>query len=109
MTATESDLNINGTEVMETTGLDAGPRIGWILEVLLKEVNTNSIENENERLRKRAKILSELKDIELQELSQPIKENNGELRKWIERSLQIFGLFGIIYTVYSGEMPWDWL
>jgi len=104
-----SNLKIDGEQVMEVTGEEAGERIGWILDVLLEEVrNDEAGNNVPEYLKKRAWDLAELDDHELRKLSLPKKAKNLWVRVCVERTLQIIGIIGIIYMLYTGKLPWNW-
>src|SRR3989338_8675192 len=67
-------LKINGTKIMELTGENAGPRLGWTLHALLEEaLEDPEIKNE-EYLNKRVLELAKLSDKDLQKLGVAGKE-----------------------------------
>lgn len=54
-TPSVKDLKVNGFDVMKTLGIKPGPKIGEILEILFKEITSDSSKNEREYLLKRIK------------------------------------------------------
>jgi putative nucleotidyltransferase with HDIG domain len=44
------DLKINGKDVMDTLGIEPGPRVGEILNAIFKDVEDKKVENEREAL-----------------------------------------------------------
>jgi tRNA nucleotidyltransferase (CCA-adding enzyme) len=71
-------LKINGKKIMETTGGQPGPRIGWILHALLEEVLDEPAKNTEEYLQHRAEELSKLHDRDLHGLGESGKERREE-------------------------------
>ncbi len=78
-------LKINGDDLMKTLGLEPGPKIGAILDVLLSEVIEDPTLNEKEYLEKRSKDLSQL---ELAELRDKAKEVIEEKRSAEDKDLK---------------------
>lgn len=72
-------LNINGNNVMELLGISPGPKVGWILTVLLGEVLDDPIKNKKELLEARAKKLNTLSEKELKELSVNAQQGKEEV------------------------------
>lgn len=72
-------LNINGDNVMELLGISPGPKVGWILAVLLGEVLDDPAKNKKELLQARAKQLNALSDKELKELSLQAQQGKEEV------------------------------
>jgi len=58
-------LQINGTELMKLLKIEAGPKVGQILAVLLEDILDNPELNMKEELKKRALKLNELPEKEL--------------------------------------------
>ncbi len=67
-------LAIDGKGIMETTKLIPGPKIGFILHALLKEVLEDPKLNTKEYLEKRAGELAALEERELKKLGEEAKE-----------------------------------
>lgn len=72
-------LKIDGAKIMETTKLNAGPKIGFILHALLEEALDNPDLNTEEYLQKRAVEMSKLPEKELIKLGEKGKEKKTEL------------------------------
>jgi tRNA nucleotidyltransferase/poly(A) polymerase len=83
-------LAINGNDLIKKVGLNPGPKIGAILEVLLSEVLDDPALNDKQYLLKRSK---ELKDMELEELQQRaeerIEKEQQEEDKKIKREFKV--------------------
>ena len=75
-------LKVNGSDVMQTLGIEPGPKVGYILNALLEEVIDNPELNTREYLIKRMEELNELGEKDLMELAQAGKEKlEGEIEK----------------------------
>ena len=82
-------LKIDGSRIMEVTGMKPGPKVGFILHALLEEVLEDPKLNTAEYLEKRAKELETMPEKKLKELSDKGKEKKleeeekelGEIRK----------------------------
>lgn len=81
-------LKINGNEIMEILGVKPGPRIGWILSVLLEEVIEDPKKNTKENLELRTKTLGKLSDAELKKLSEKSKEVKEEFEEGVEKEMK---------------------
>lgn len=68
-------LAINGSRVMELTGLPPGPKIGYILHALLEEVLDEPDRNTKEYLEKRTMELSVISDDELSAIGEKAKHS----------------------------------
>lgn len=83
-------LKVDGNDMMKEVGLEPGPKIGAILEVLLSEVLDDPELNNREYLLKRSK---ELKDDELKELRkkarEKIEQEQEEEDKKIKREYKV--------------------
>jgi hypothetical protein len=84
-----SALKIGGNDVMAVTGLKPGPKIGFILNILLDDVIENPNLNDKNTLLERAKNLSGMSDDELKELADKAKaRKEAEEYKEIEKIRQ---------------------
>lgn len=72
-------LAINGNDLMQTLGIKPGPRIGWILDVLLGYVLDDPKKNTKEFLTKEVEKLGKLSDKDLQGLAEKSKEEKSEV------------------------------
>lgn len=70
-------LSINGADIMKLTGINPGPHIGFILEILLSEVLENPELNTREYLERRVGELHALKPTELAELGKTARAKNA--------------------------------
>jgi poly(A) polymerase/tRNA nucleotidyltransferase (CCA-adding enzyme) len=71
-------LKLSGADVLRETGLNPGPKIGFILHALLEEVLENPDLNTAEHLITRAKVLANLSETELKKLGEKGKEKVAE-------------------------------
>lgn len=69
-------LKVNGGDIMQITKKDAGPHIGYILEILLSEVLEDPKLNEQDYLEKRVRELIELDPKELEKKGREAREGN---------------------------------
>ncbi len=67
-------LKINGEKIMTLTGLEPGPKIGFILHALLEEVLEDPKLNTDDYLEKRVEELAELPEKELKDIGLSAKE-----------------------------------
>ena len=81
-------LKINGSQLMELLSLDPGPRVGYILGVLLEEVLDDPEKNDEEQLRKRARELSNLDDEELKRKASSAREKKNEFESGVEDEMK---------------------
>ncbi|MBU1015161.1 HD domain-containing protein [Patescibacteria group bacterium] len=72
-------LQVDGTEIMKLAGIEPGPRVGHILEVLLGEALEDPKRNERSLLEKRVKELAELPEQELAALVEKAKEERDKI------------------------------
>jgi tRNA nucleotidyltransferase (CCA-adding enzyme) len=72
-------LKINGNDLMSSLEIKAGPKIGWILDILLGYVLDDPKKNTKEFLEKEALKLGEFSDSELQKLAEKSKEEKSEI------------------------------
>ncbi len=69
-TPTPKMLKVNGDDIMKTLGIEPGPKVGHVLEVLLQEVIDEPVKNSRESLESRIKNLGKLEDKELVKLAE---------------------------------------
>lgn len=67
-------LGVKGEDVMEKLALEPGPKVGWILDILLGEVLVDPKRNKKEELLERVEVLGKLSDSELQKFSAEAKK-----------------------------------
>jgi len=77
-------LKINGLQVMEILKIQPGPRVGWILGVLLEEVLDEPHKNIEDYLGKRVKEFGELSDGELLKMSEKSRQTKQEFEQEVE-------------------------
>ncbi len=85
-----AQLKIGGEEIIKKTNIAPGPKIGFILHILLDEVLDDPKKNTESDLEKRAIELSKLTDKELKDLGEKAKERKekeeeDELKKLRDR------------------------
>jgi putative nucleotidyltransferase with HDIG domain len=78
-------LKINGNDLMQTLKLEAGPKIGAIMDVLLAEVLNSPALNTREKLLEKASVLMEL---DLEKLRAMAKEEIEEKREKEEQQIK---------------------
>ena len=81
-------LRVNGQDVMKIAGIEAGPRVGYILNILLEDVLDDPAKNDKEYLEKRILELNKLSDEELISLSLKAKETKGEFESGVEEEMK---------------------
>ncbi len=81
-------LKLRGNDLMKLIKIESGPKIGWILNVLLEEVLDDPKNNDKKYLSKRAKELSEFSDKELQKISEQAKNKKIELEEKIDETIK---------------------
>ncbi|OGM92405.1 hypothetical protein A2755_01420 [Candidatus Wolfebacteria bacterium RIFCSPHIGHO2_01_FULL_48_22] len=81
-------LEIDGTEIMEELGLNPGPKVGWIMSVLLEEVLDDSKKNSKEKLFERARELDAMSDAELIKLQKKAKDRKEEFEQGVEEEIK---------------------
>jgi tRNA nucleotidyltransferase (CCA-adding enzyme) len=81
-------LKVSGEDVMEIAQIQPGPKVGWILNILLEEVIEDPKLNERDMLEKRIHELAELSEKELQKLSEKAKETKYEAQGGIEEEMK---------------------
>ncbi len=81
-------LKINGNDVMEILKIKPGPKIGYLLNVLLDEVLDDPEKNTKEHLAKRAFELSKEPDIKLQKMFKAAQKKTQEVAEEEFRSIK---------------------
>jgi poly(A) polymerase/tRNA nucleotidyltransferase (CCA-adding enzyme) len=81
-------LAVKGDEVMKILGLPPGPKVGWILNILLEEVIDEPSRNEGGYLQSRIKELGRLQDEELEKLARKSKERKEEFESGLEAEMK---------------------
>ncbi|MDP3882620.1 MAG: CCA tRNA nucleotidyltransferase [Candidatus Staskawiczbacteria bacterium] len=72
-------LKINGNDLMQALKIQPGPKIGWILDVLLGYVLDDPKRNKKDFLKKEAEKLGKLSDKELKTQAEKSKEEKQEI------------------------------
>ncbi|MGD0577099.1 MAG: HD domain-containing protein, partial [Candidatus Staskawiczbacteria bacterium] len=81
-------LKINGNDLMEILGDKPGPKIGWILDVLLGYVLDDPKKNTKEFLEGEVAKLGKMSDKELKNLSEKSKEEKFEVQSKEDESVK---------------------
>jgi poly(A) polymerase/tRNA nucleotidyltransferase (CCA-adding enzyme) len=81
-------IHLNGSELMELLNINPGPRIGWVLGILLEEVLDNPSLNDKPVLEVRAKELNEMSDAKLAALAEKAKATKQEFEEGIEEKIK---------------------
>jgi len=72
-------LKVNGEDVMKILNISGGPKIGWVLDILLGYVLTDPKKNKKDFLEKEIKKLAKLSDEKLKEKAQKSREEREKL------------------------------
>ncbi|MHB9019990.1 MAG: CCA tRNA nucleotidyltransferase [Minisyncoccota bacterium] len=81
-------LQLDGSDLMKDLNMIPGPRIGFILSILLEEVLDDPTINKKEVLLERAGILNNLEDKQLSEMSKFAKKSANEAQTEIEEEIK---------------------
>ncbi|MBI2591318.1 MAG: CCA tRNA nucleotidyltransferase [Candidatus Brennerbacteria bacterium] len=81
-------LAVKGEDVMRIAGIQPGPKVGWILGILLEEVLDDPKKNIIENLEIIIKNLAKLPDEELKNLSKKAREKKDEFEGGIEEEIK---------------------
>jgi poly(A) polymerase/tRNA nucleotidyltransferase (CCA-adding enzyme) len=81
-------LAVDGKDVMETAQIEPGPKVGQILSILLDEILEDPKKNEIKYLKTRIKELSQLKDKELEKMTEEAKEKKEEFESGLESEMK---------------------
>ncbi len=72
-------LKMNGNDLIKLLGIEPGPRVGWILSILLQEVLEDPSKNTQEILEARAKELAQLSQEELEKMAKAAKKEKEKV------------------------------
>ncbi len=81
-------LAVKGDEVMKILNIVPGPRIGWILNILLEEVLDDPKKNSIKHQVSRIKQLGELTDEELKKIAEGSKKKKEEFEMGVEEEMK---------------------
>lgn len=81
-------LKVNGEDVMHEGGAGAGPKVGYILAILLEEVLDDPALNDRDILIARIKDLSKLEDKKLAEMAKFAKKSADQAQTQIEEEIK---------------------
>jgi len=85
---TPTMLKINGYDVMELLQIPSGPKVGWVLKILLEEVLDKPELNNPDYLKKRAKELGNLTDEELKKLALMAEEKKKSIEAEVDKKIK---------------------
>jgi len=72
-------LKVNGNDVMEILNIQPGPKVGWILDVLLSKVLNEPEKNKREYLKEEIKKLGRLSDEDLKKASEEARKEREKI------------------------------
>jgi len=72
-------IKVNGQDIMSLLKIQPGPKIGWILNILLAVVLEDPKKNEKDFLEKEVLKLGKLSDSELVKLAEKAESEIGEV------------------------------
>lgn len=81
-------LKLHGGDIMRIAKLEPGPRVGFILNILLEEAIEDPKGNSEEKLEKRIKALAKMTDAELMKLSEKAKKAKDEFEEGVEEEMK---------------------
>ncbi len=81
-------LKVRGDDVMKNLKIDPGPKVGWILSILLEEVLDDPSKNDKENLQVRIKELGKLPEKDLRVLAEKAKEKKSEFEEEVEEGIK---------------------
>lgn len=81
-------LAVKGDEIMKLLNISPGPRIGWVLSILLEEVLDDPSCNDKEHLASRALNLGGLSDDELKRIAESSKKRKEEFESGLEEEMK---------------------
>lgn len=81
-------LEIDGERVMKISGMEPGPKVGWILKALMEEILEDPDKNREDYLEGRVKELSGLSDEELEKKAKAGENMVEEFEKGIIKELK---------------------
>jgi len=81
-------LKVNGNDIMGILNIPPGPKIGWILSILLEEVLDDPAKNNKEYLEKKVRYLGLLSEDELKKKSEEAQNKKEEFESGIEKEIR---------------------
>ena len=81
-------LKVSGEDIMREVGIEPGPKIGYILAVLLEEVLDDPALNVKETLVARNKDLAQMEGQKLEEMAKFAKKSANEAQTIIEEEIK---------------------
>lgn len=81
-------LEVDGNDVVKVLNVTPGPRIGWILSILLEEVLDDPKKNEKDYLESKILKLGEIDNKELEKLAVLAKETKNEFESGAEEEIK---------------------
>jgi len=81
-------LEVDGNLLMQVLGIEPGPRVGWILAILLEGVIDDPQKNEKNLLLKQAKELDKLSDEDLEKQARSAENAKSEFESGIEQEMK---------------------
>ncbi|MBU6500304.1 MAG: HD domain-containing protein [Patescibacteria group bacterium] len=81
-------LAVRGDDVMKILEVPPGPRVGWVLSVLLEEVLDEPKGNDKEKLEERVKELGSMSDNDLKKLAEKAKNRKDEFEDGVEEEIK---------------------
>lgn len=81
-------LKVDGLDVMKILKIEPGPKVGWILSILLDEVMEDPKKNTKEDLEFRIEDLGKLLDKELGKMAKEAKERKEEFEGGVEEEMK---------------------
>ncbi len=81
-------LAVRGDDVIKVLDIQPGPRVGFILSVLLEEVLDDPNKNSGENLEDRIQELGKLSDAELKKLAEKAREKKDEFESGVEEKMK---------------------
>ena len=81
-------LKVDGNDVVKLLKITSGPRVGWILSILLEEVLDDPKKNNKKDLESIILKLGKLNDKELEKLASSAKETKNEFESGVEEEMK---------------------
>jgi tRNA nucleotidyltransferase (CCA-adding enzyme) len=81
-------LKLHGGDIMRIAKLEPGPRVGFILNILLEEAIEDPAGNTEKKLEDRIKKLAKMTDAELAKLSEKAKKAKDEFEEGVEEEMK---------------------
>ena len=81
-------LKVNGDDIMKISKISPGPKVGWILSILLDEVLEEPQKNTKKNLEIRIKNLAKLSDQDLRKIAEKARQKKQEFESGIEEEMK---------------------